>query len=197
MLKNCKHELVKPLCKLWDASFHHGIVPSKLKNCIITPTYKGGSKADAANYRPIALTSHLIKIFEKLLRNHIVKYMEENSLFNPNQHGFRKGHSCLSELLDHYEDILDFLNDNKNVDVIYLDFAKAFNKVDFAIVLQKIKNLRVNEETLKWIQSFLTFRTQKVVVNGQSSDEKQVTSGVPQGSVLGPLIFLFYLVTLM
>ena len=105
--------------------------------------------------------------------------MEEKSLFNPNQHGFRKGHSCLSELLDHYEDILDFLNDNKNVDVIYLDFVKASDKVDFAIVLQKIKNLRVNEETLKWIQSFLTFRTQKVVVNGQSSDEKQVISGVP------------------
>ena len=168
-------------------------MPDQLKKTVITPTLKSGSKGDAANYRPIALTSHLIKIFEKTLRNHLTNYMNQNNLFNPNQHGFRAGHSCLSELLDHYDSILNSLNENKNVDVIYLDFAKAFDKVDFNIVLQKIEKLGINGHTLDWIKSFLTNRTQKVVVNGTMSDTIQVISSVPQASVLGPLIFLILL----
>ena len=192
-LKNCKHELSKPLHTLWENSFNSGIVPSLLKECIITPTHKGGSKADAENYRPIALTSHLIKIFEKILRNHLTSYMIENSLFNSNQHGFRKGHSCLSELLAHYDNILNFLDRKMNVDVIYLDFAKAFDKVDFGVVLQKIKNLGVDTQTIQWLSSFLKNRSQKVIVNGQASNSRSTKSGVPQGSVIGPLIFLILL----
>ena len=141
LLKNCKEVLVKPILKLWKTSFQEGFVPSKLKQCIITPTHKGGSKAEAENYRPIALTSHIIKIFEKVIRNHITNYMDENSLFNPNQHGFRKGHSCLSELLDHYDNILDFLNDKMNVYVVYLDFSKAFDKFALELFFKKSKIL--------------------------------------------------------
>ena len=133
LLKCCKSELVKPLHKLWNLSLHEGYVPLQLKKSIITPIHKGGSKANPANYRPISLTSHLIKIFEKVMRNHLASHITENNLFNPNQHGFRSGHSCLSELLDHYDFILNLLNENKNVDVVYLDFAKVFDKVDFGI----------------------------------------------------------------
>ena len=103
LLKHCKEELSIPLCHLWKiSSLEKGIVPTELKKSTIAPIYKGGNKSLAVNYRPVALTSHVIKIFEKVIRNHIVQYMNENNLFNPNQHGFRSGRSCVSQLLEQH-----------------------------------------------------------------------------------------------
>ena len=116
--------------------------------------------------------------------------MDKYELFNESNHGFRQARSCLSQLLAHYDDILDLLEQGLNVDVVYLDFAKAFDKVDFNIVLQKIRNLGIDGNLYSWIESFLTDRSQTVVVEGSSSTPVQVKSGVPQGSILGPLIFL-------
>ena len=190
LLKRCKNELCIPLFLLWRNCLNKGLAPHKLKIAHIVPVFKGGHRGLASNYRPIALTSHIIKVFEKITRNRIVKYLEDNKLFNNSQHGFRRQRSCLSQLLSHFEKVLSKLEADENVDVIYLDFAKAFDKVDHNILLQKLRSLGIHGKLYDWIASFLLDRSQQVSVNGHLSEKVHVKSGVPQGSVLGPLLFL-------
>ena len=127
-----------------------GIAPSSLKLSHIIPIHKGDHRGIPANYRPIALTSHIIKLFEKVMRNKIVAYLEEGNLFNQSQHGFRRGRSCLSQLLAHHDEVLSNLEKGLNVDTIYLDFSKAFDKVDHQMVLAKLSILGIGGNLLKW-----------------------------------------------
>ena len=113
-----------------------------IKRAIIAPIYKGGSRNLPKNYRPVALTSHIIKIIEKLLAKNIHQFLETHQKMNPKQHGFRSGRSCLSQLLEHHNKMLEELEKSTNIDVIYLDFAKAFYKVEKCIILNKIKKNR-------------------------------------------------------
>jgi hypothetical protein len=190
LLKKCKRSVSKPLFLLWRSCLDEGITPEMLKIAHIIPIHKGGHQGLPSNYRPIALTSLIIKLFEKIVRTNIVEYLDGNNLLNKSQHGFRKARSCVSQLLDHYDKILTLLESGFNVDTIYLDFAKAFDKVDHAIVLEKLSLLGIKGKLLGWIKSFLTDRTQYVIVNGFLSEPCKVLSGVPQGSVIGPLLFL-------
>ena len=193
LLIKCKNVLAKPLHMIWRHSLDTGEIDPLLKWSYISPIHKGGKRDIAQNYRPVALTSHLIKVFEKVLRKSLVAYMEEHNLFNPNQHGFRAGHSCLSQLLAHYDKVTKLLEDGYNVDVVYLDFSKAFDKLDFNITLQKLSDMGITGKVLQWITTFLTNRNQTVIVDGIKSSPERVISGVPQGSVIGPLLFLIML----
>ena len=193
LIKKCKQELAHPLFLIWRDSLDLGYVPKTFKQQIITPVHKKSSKADAENYRPISLTSHLIKIFERLVRKHIVHHLVLNTIICKNQHGFQKGKSCLTQLLPHIDTILQNLQNNIDTDVIYLDYAKAFDKVDHEILLKKLHIYGIRGKLLKWMESYLTDRTQKVVVNGHHSNPETVISGVPQGTVLGPVLFIIYL----
>ena len=147
----------------------------------------------AANYRPVSLTSHLIKVFERVLRAKLVQYIEKNKLINENQHGFRAGRSCLTQLLNHIEDIMCDLNSDYNADVLYLDFSKAFDKVDHKILHKKLHLNGIRGNVYNWISSFLSGRKQHVVIDGVKSPAIDVISGVPQGTVLGPLLFILYI----
>jgi hypothetical protein len=190
LLKECKSTIARPLYLLQRKFLDEETTPHILKTSTITPIFKKGDQGQPANYRPISLTSHVIKIFEKIVRKKLIDHLEENNLLNQNQHGFRSGRSCLSQLLSHIDTILSYLEKGQNVDAIYLDFSKAFDKVDHFILLKKLESNGIKGKLLHWIKSFLTNRTQRVTVNSHLSDATKVKSGVPQGSVLGPLLFI-------
>ena len=170
-----------------------GIVPSYYKRAYVAPLNKKGSRAHTVNYRPVSLTSHVVKLYERFIRKAMVNYIEDNNILSSKQHGFRSGKSCLTQLLNHFDEILFGLLDNKDTDSIYLDYAKAFDKVDHRLLILKLQRYGYGEGLSKWIKSFLTDRFQTVVVDGQHSYNLRILSGVPQGTVLGPLLFILFI----
>ena len=193
VLKECADQLIEPIMIIWRKSLDTGEVPEFLKLQTIKPLYKKGSKALSENYRPVSLTSHLIKLFERILRKKLIKFIEDNNLLSDNQHAFRTGRSCLSQLLQHIEEVLQTLEDKRNVDVVYLDFAKAFDKVDHHILMKKLHQYGIRGKIHTWINNFIYHRLQQVLVENKLSRKEKVVSGVPQGTVLGPLLFLIYI----
>ena len=190
LLKNCARSLAEPLRMILQKSLDTGEIPEKLLEAHITPIFKGGSRQLAENYRPISLTSPVAKVFERVIRKHIIAYLTENDRIKCNQHGFRKGRSCLSQLLDHHDRIIEALENQTHYDVIYTDFSKAFDKCDFAIICEKLMGLGISGRVGRWIHNFLTKRKFRVVIDGTSSESHEVISSVPQGTILAPTLFL-------
>ena len=192
ILKNCAISLAYPLSQLFNSSFKTGIIPDQWKSANIVPVFKKYDKSNVENYRSISLTCLTMKIFEISVRDKVMEKCKD--LINNKQHGFLPFKSCTTQMVPFIDNIAQCLNDRSRTDVIYFDFAKAFDSVNHDLILHKLKyQYNVDGLLLKFLTSYLKGRTQRVVIGGTQSTVKIVKSGVPQGSILGPLLFVLFI----
>ena len=187
------YALSKPLARVFNLSLKEGVVPFEWKEANIIPLFKKGSRNKSENYRPASLTSVICKLLERLAKDNMVDFFVKHELLNSSQHGFLKARSCLTNMLCFLEEITKWIDEGSPVDIIYLDFQKAFDKLPHQRLLLKLKAHGIGDSITDWIEQWLTDRRQRVVVDGEVSNRKSVLSGVPQGSVLGPILFLIYI----
>ena len=185
-----KNSIKIPLKIILRKSLDEGKIPDIFKLAYVTPIHKGGSKLKPEQYRPVSLTSHVMKVFERVIKRNILAHLINHNLINQSQHGFVPGRSTQTQLLQHYCDIFETIQEGSRMDTIFLDFSKAFDKVNHDILLQKVAKHKIKGKIGKWLQEFLSNRKYRVVANGEKSEIQDVISGVPQGTVLAALLFV-------
>ena len=182
LLVNCATELAPFLLIICTHSLSSGVVSPSFKRAAITPVIKSGDRSVPSNYRPISLTSVISKVLERIIRKQVSSFIDKKDFLNGTQHGFRSGRSCLSALLNVFDDTMHMLDGGGSVDMVYLDFSKAFDKVDHGILLHKLKALGITGNLRMWFYNFPTNRSNFVRLPGGISTDSPVLSG----TVLGP-----------
>ena len=193
VLKQLASVISPILTTIYKRSYETGEIPQDWRSADITPVYKKGKKSDPANYRPISLTSIPCKLLEHIVTSAIMKHGKQHNILYDLQHGFRDKRSCESQLIGFIDDVVNAVHGGNQTDVIVMDFSKAFDKVSHCLLVDKLRRYGIQGHTNRWIRNWLSDRKQTVVLDGERSYTASVRSGVPQGSVLGPCLFLYYI----
>ena len=186
-------EIAGSLKYIINMSLKTGIYPDKWKEAKVFPLHKGGDLSDTNNYRPISILPVLSKVIERAVHKHLYSFLSANNLINKLQSGFRPQHSTETALTDMVDDWLQNMNSGEMTGVAFIDLRKAFDTVNHEILLSKLYDLGSNDICIEWFRSYLSGRTQKVQLNGVTSNSLHINTGVPQGNILGPLLFLIFI----
>ena len=193
LLKYIIHEIIVPLEHIFNLSLVQGVVPDLMKIAKVVPIFKKGDPLYACNYRPISLLSSISKVLEKNIYDRTLAFLVSNNILSNSQFGFRQKHSTVHAMLNFINHVASAIDDHCHTLGIFLDLSKAFDTIDYDILLHKLSHYGIRGKALEWFGSYLRGRKQFVSIDGVNSSFQELFYGVPQGSLLGPLLFILYM----